>query len=186
MRVGVDAAVLPVLEPGERLLWSGRPGIRMRLGELALGLFLLIWSAGTGLAVWRGGFDAIEGIFLAFGVVGLARVLVYTPLDRSRLVYAVTDRRVLFVHGAVRRRVDEYALRGMTAENVVVRAVEGGRGTVGFADFSKRCGYDGDQICMPEFIAILGATDVADLIRRAVAAAGVASWRIPRANLNSR
>lgn len=55
----------------------------------------------------------------------------------------------------------------MSAVNIVL-----GANTVGFADFAKRCGYDQDEICMPEFLWISDAPEVAEVIRAAIMAAG--------------
>jgi hypothetical protein len=61
----------------------------------------------------------------------------------------------------------------MTTANVVVRSRHVDVGTIGFADFVKRCGYDNDPICMPQFTAIPEVDAVAELIRRAITASRV-------------
>jgi hypothetical protein len=89
------------------------------------------------------------------------------PWDRAKLTYGVTDRRILFIHRGWRRRTEQYKLTMISAANVIL-----GANTVGFADFAVRCGYDRDEICMPEFIGLPDAQAVVQLIRAAVAAAG--------------
>jgi hypothetical protein len=121
--------------------------------------------------------DVVPLLVSLTGVVFLARMHVVLPLDLANQFYGVTDRRVLIIHRWLRSRVEAFPLHGMAATNVVVEdTVTGGLGTIGFADFAQRCGYDNDEICMPEFTAIPDAAGVAELIRSAIRATP-AAWK---------
>jgi hypothetical protein len=172
-----DAAIRRVLEPGEAVRWSGRP---LPIG----GANPLVWPAALFLAAFgawpiyraiRDGFHPVHALFAAGGALGLV-VLFAGPRLAAGAVYAVTDRRVLILHRGLWTRVEAYALHGMAPANVRVTGRGAGVGTVSFADFAQRCGYDRDEICMPEFRAIPDADRVAALIR--AAAAEVAAARI--------
>lgn len=144
------------------------PGGRIfESGTIAFGLFFMCW---TGVIVnigTRHGFDVVAALFVAIGVAALVGILLLAPWDRITQRYAVTDRRVLFIHRRPFQKVDAYTLAGMTPDNVRLLAP----GKIGFADFAQRCGYNNDKWCMPEFDGIVDAPAVAELIRNAVAAA---------------
>ncbi len=157
-------AIQSVLVPGEHVLWSGRPGFRFRRGEVIGGAFAAVLALMFALAAPHGAFGVVFAVLLAAAALS---GLMLEPWDRATLAYCVTDQRVLFVHRSWRRSTDEYALSGMSAANVVL-----GGNSVGFADFAKRCGYDNDEICMPDFLGLPDAWDVVQLIRAAVTATG--------------
>jgi hypothetical protein len=157
-----------VLEPGERLLWSGRPGFRRRRSETIGGALALLPVVPLALASRH---DGAAALFAAGFAIAALWWLVLRPWDRATLAYGVTDRRVLFVHRGWRRGIDEYALAGMSAANVLL-----GANTVRFADFAKWCGYDNDELCMPEFLGLPDAWDVVRLTRAQIADAGGTPW----------
>lgn len=97
------------LEAGERLLWWDQPkqGIVLRFGESLFILFLLLWTACTGiplylLARYTGLLD--HGIFpklaIAAVALGIAHTLIWPFLSdawrRKRLFYGLTDKRIVF------------------------------------------------------------------------------------------
>jgi hypothetical protein len=115
-------------------------------------------------AARHGGIAALVAV--AF-VTGALWSLVLRPWDRAKLAYGVTDQRVLIVHRGWRRTPKAYALSSMSPANIIL-----GADSVGFADFAKRCGYNDDDICMPELVGLPDAGEVAQLIRAAVTATG--------------
>lgn len=109
------------LQPGERLLWQGRPaeGFRLRLGTvrglgreetlcLIVGVGLIaaaLAALSQGTPIAQGGARALgEALFaLAVGALGVALILGPHWLDaraRARTRYALTDRRALILRGA--------------------------------------------------------------------------------------
>lgn len=105
------------LEPGERLLWSGRPAPRaftFRNWRSSIFGFLLLFLSiywqlvGVQLRLVFGiplldflpvPFMAV-GLYYAVGQVFLAR------LEWERVFYALSDRRILVMHGLFRWRID--------------------------------------------------------------------------------
>lgn len=107
-----DAVFSPILEPGERLLWSGRPpqGVRFEAYDLVRVPFSLVW---LGIAVTFEGMAVrtmvVEGGLVPklFAGVGLVFVLAGLQLavgrffddarERAALRRGVSDRRVLLL-----------------------------------------------------------------------------------------
>lgn len=98
-----DITVL--LEPGERLIWHGRPNVERLVGRKLGGIFVA--GAGVGLLLlWAwyafAGGSAISS-FVALMFVALAAILAHGKfrevLDARTTRYAVTDRRAIIVSG---------------------------------------------------------------------------------------
>jgi len=108
-RDSAEAALRRELQPGERLLWHGRPGAlglaRTRLGVLVFGL---VWLAGCGaalraeLATAAGqgaaglGSALFIGMFVLLGV-GMVLGAPFALLQAHWIAYGITDRRALTV-----------------------------------------------------------------------------------------
>lgn len=111
------------LEPGERLLWYGKPDPkRSLLGSLAIMLFGIPWTAfavfWTGAAsglIWGDGRPGWLSLFGLFGVpfilVGLGMLTSPYWLYRKaqRTVYALTDRRAMIITGTRTRKIQSFA-----------------------------------------------------------------------------
>jgi hypothetical protein len=129
------------LEAGERLLWSGQPaqGIRLRKADALAIPFSLLW---TGLFIFwetsviRSGaplFVRLWGIpFLLVGAYLVAGRFFVDAWQRTRTVYAVTDRRVIVVSGVFTRCTTSHALRTLPAITLSER--HNGEGDVVLAD----------------------------------------------------
>lgn len=151
----LPAELAPVVADGERVLWTGRagrvgPGAHGIFGGcfgLVFGGFALFWivmAAGLGGA-FRGGLTSGNpgaigaSIFPLFGVpfflVGAYIVYTYLfaePRKRGSGVYAVTDRRLLFIRTHPRMTVKEIPLSPhLRVEQTLDR--DGG-GTLAFLD----------------------------------------------------
>ena len=117
---------LIALEPGERLLWSGRP---RRIAPTGLEWYRIVFGSimvsGFGAAIWV----SSPGAAVTFGSIGLAIVAgpVLWRLRRTRReVYAVTDQRVVVADRVSgRTRACEYL---SDLESPVVRRDQGGSG----------------------------------------------------------
>lgn len=133
------AALRPWLLPGERLVWTGQPraGLRLRAADLYLVPFSLLWC-GFVLFWLRGADEAgadllflAPGIaFLAAGVYMLAGRFIWDAWLRSRLIYALTDRRVMMLRTGRFARFRAIDLRYLPTLELDDR--HGGRGSIAF------------------------------------------------------
>jgi hypothetical protein len=137
-------ALREAMEPGERLLWSGRPrrGLMLRAGDAFLIPFSLLWCGfvifwewsvvSIGHASWL-----LELWGVPFIAVGLHFVLGRFLVDayqRRRTFYGVTDSRVLIAIDGFRRSTRTLSLEGLT-EIKSCRRARRARNT----DFWSRC-----------------------------------------------
>jgi hypothetical protein len=163
------------LDSGERILWAGRPGKgAFDVGGLTATWFLLGLIGLSFVWILAGnpsrGQSVLATLLAIGGLAALLWVVVVMPKEHSNLIYGVTNRRVIIVHRWLRRRVEAYALIGMAPANVLMRAGDERTGTIGFADFAQRCGYEKRSICMPEFKSIPQPARVIELIRSTIEA----------------
>lgn len=128
---GLSAA----LQPGEKILWQGRPAFRLAFEftsplELYGMIFLLALSVGwlrwtdLGGPVW-----IIWFVFLATGLWGLLGRHLWRAWKRRQSLYVLTDRRALVISGGRgRQKVEAYPI----AMGTKVQLVEGQPGSVHF------------------------------------------------------
>lgn len=150
----------PIVAPDERVLWTGRagsvgPGVEGIFGG-CFGLFFagfaLFWIAGAATigGVARGGFDSPGApgggalgtglsLFPLFGVpfllVGLGVIfssLYWSPRRKSSGIYAITDRRLLFVRTFPKTIIKEIPLSPHLRIEQTLDA--NGSGTLAFLD----------------------------------------------------
>ena len=120
----VEPIVLRELEPGEQLLWSGRPGqgLRLRRAEAWVIPFSIVWAGFW--VFWES--DAIQsgaplwirlwGLpFLVVAVYVVAGRFVVDVWVRRNTVYGVTARRVIVCSGLFSRRTTSHALEALPA-----------------------------------------------------------------------
>jgi hypothetical protein len=193
-----DARELAALiEPGERILWSGRPDTtRMLAANDVIALPVTLASFGVVILVelsapssawtrWFGVIACLVGVYVLFGR------FVLRPRLARRTVYAITDRRALSVSPWLggRNHIGDIALASQPS--VVERAPIGERGTVvvgGWRTAASDFATAGDPALFPlstlylrtgvAFWNIPNAHEVADLIRRAIASAD-GNWSDP-------
>ena len=127
----------PYLDPGERLLWEGRPStwpFLFRPIDILLVPFSVVWCGGTVVFVVAALADGsvlivlFSLLFLALGtylVVG--RFLVDAHL-RRHTAYAVTSKRALIVRSGMSRRLRDMPITASTP----ISANPGRRGSVTF------------------------------------------------------
>ena len=135
------------LEPGEKLLWSGRPrqGIVFRLIDLLLVPFSMLW--GGFALVWEymvvtqmpfndGGvaliFPVAGFLFSLVGLYMIAGRFVADRYCRAHLAYGITDKRAVIVAEAPWRTVTSYEIDTLRGLRLVERG--NGRGTVFLTD----------------------------------------------------
>jgi len=123
------------LGAGEHLLWTGRPLAGLRRGDYGrIALVLLACALATPL-LWlllikpSGSVSVIVvGLIALFVSIGHSMGEV---LQRSRTVYAVTDRRILVVTGLRSRKIGSYPLRDLSTVTLSEELPDG-RGTIRF------------------------------------------------------
>lgn len=125
----IPAAIRKELNPGERLLWHGRPLDKIDLRNIPLIALPLTWVAGAGMiwiggtllhifkASWTGNLITVPFgvIFLVAGIYVLLGPFLQRVLRRGTF-YAITDRRVIVVH---ERPLHHVIARDVTAVSVV-------------------------------------------------------------------
>ncbi|MFP4003375.1 MAG: hypothetical protein ACLFV8_06340 [Alphaproteobacteria bacterium] len=129
-----------ILEPDERILWSGQPRQGLIFGFLevyalvlsvfGLGLIYRIAVELTRQDAWNLSFFSILIVFLACGAIymGFARPLVSAAARRGKY-YAVTDRRILSLNTFLLRNLGEKPLdRDLAVRKY--RISSDGRGTL--------------------------------------------------------
>ncbi len=131
------ALLAPYLDPDERIVWTGRPkiGIRLQAADIVFTPFSLLFTgiafvyeyaairvrAPIGMQVWG-------VLFVLIGLYLLAGRFFWDALRREWTFYGVTDRRALFASGVWRRRVRRVPLGAV--RRVVIREHADGTGDV--------------------------------------------------------
>ncbi len=131
-----------VLDPGENLLWAGRPrqGVTFYGTDLIVVPFSLLWLGFmigvlvllvTSEAEIHGSAIAIYSILGFFIVIGLQFVFGRFWLDvlrRRNTTYGITNNRVIIQSGLFRRRLKSLNLR--TLSDITLREKRNGSGTI--------------------------------------------------------
>lgn len=129
-RTAMEQVAAAEIQPGEKLLWIGRPdparvgrqSLPMLLFGIPWTLFSLFWMAGASGMLFHGGGPPgpFNYLFPLFGLpfVGVGIGLLTSPYWAARKartqVYAVTDRRAMIISGTASRTVASYTQRDMT------------------------------------------------------------------------
>lgn len=122
--VDLEQVVLRELEPGEQILWTGRPGqgLRLRRADAWAIPFSIMWAGF--FVFWETSviqseeplFMRLWGIpFLLVGAYLVAGRFVVDAWLRRNTAYGVTDRRVLVFSGLFSHRTTSYLLRVLPA-----------------------------------------------------------------------
>jgi hypothetical protein len=132
-------ALTAIVEPGESLLWAGRPvqGLRLAPSDLVMIPFSLLWG---GFAIFWEVTAVVGGAPLLFRIWGIPFVLVglymiagrffVDAYRRARTFYGLTDTRVLIVVVGSTRKLT--ALDLAAQKEIQVDEAAGGRGTIRF------------------------------------------------------
>lgn len=114
------------LEPGERLCWEGRPAPRCyvfrRWRFSFLGVLLLLLSIWWQIVFYQEGclygwswLTWLPLPVLLFALYASVGHLLFSRLHWEHLFYALSDRRILIVHGLLRRRLSSMALAELSS-----------------------------------------------------------------------
>jgi hypothetical protein len=180
---GTDS-ISPMLRPGERVLWQGRPEVMAYSlrGAWYLVPFSLLWGgfaifweistlrSGASLffSLWGLPFVAV-GLYMIFGRILVAR------REAQRTHYVVTDQRVIIRTGAFSRRMTEMALGDLPPAQLEERP--SGIGTITFgaaiSGFRVPPGWPmtGIYTQSPAFMSIPDASEVYRVVQDAKGAA---------------
>lgn len=169
------------LLPGERMLWTGRPGqgLRLRPQDIVLVPFSLVWCGFAVFWTWMAMRGSAPPFFIAWGLmfvaVGLYFVFGRLLADawiRSGMVYGLTDKRALMMRPAPFASFTAVFLAD--AADLRLNEAGGGRGTILFGPAAPAVGGRGGMSgwspaldATPQFIAIEDARSVFDLAQRA-------------------
>lgn len=168
------------LEPGERLLWSGRPrqGLMLRRTDVFMIPFSLLWG---GFAIFwfamavGGGAPAFMALWgLPFVFVGLYLIggrFFWDAYQRSKTFYAVTDRRVLILSsGVMGQNLRALNPKSLPETSLNLRPDGSGTITFGTSPFFYGMGNTGfgrsQRYAPPAFEGIADARSVYTLIQR--------------------
>lgn len=167
---GVPAGWEGILEPGERILWQGRPDPSFRLepshvvvavagaGFLCFVLWLFLPAALAGRGAWS---LVLLPSVLILGIVAAGPLA--TMLRRRGTWYTLTDRRAIVATRlpVLGRDLQSYRIRA----NSPIRWDGGEPGTVWFAERIERTGDESREVPVG-FERIAGATEVHALLKR--------------------
>jgi hypothetical protein len=167
--VGASQIARGELHPGEILRWVGRPDpvalARSRQGYFWFGLlflgFSILWETGAAKDSDVRPFMLLWGV--PFILCGAGMVL-YAPASlwlAHRIVYAVTDRRLMIVHDLAGRRVESFGRSDINALDITERL--DGSGDVVFWERVVR-GGEGDETRRRGFFGTAAVRDVARLV----------------------
>lgn len=137
MDFDVQQKLMPHLNSGERLLWSGRPrtGIAFQSGDTFAIPFSAVWFGLSLFALW-GGLTS-DGPrapllflvpFVLFGAYIFAGRFFHDSWKRSHTYYGLTPERVIIVSGMSARTIQSVSLR--TLQDISVKTKEDGSGTI--------------------------------------------------------
>ncbi len=173
---GPSGRIEDELEPGERLIWSGRPRQGLHFGvanDIAVAVavvFLLGWVgfaasiAVRNLAVGRAASQILIPSGMAcVGLFFVAYILWLEPRGRGRTAYGLTDRRALIVSGQLKPTVESIPLQATATVRLKLNG--DGSGCITFADYVRPCGEDE---CSPTFAGVEDARRVHGLVLAAL------------------
>jgi hypothetical protein len=178
----MDPEIQESLEPGERVLWSGRPrrGLTLRPQDGFLIPFSLVWTAiaATGFIAGQKApntpMAVVPALFLVIGAYFVVGRFFVDAWLRARTRYAVTNVRVIIISGFWSRETRSLSLDGLS--DMRVTKGRNGRGTIRFGADSPGSGrfnftFTSSSGAAPSFEGIDDVADVERTIRKAQQAA---------------
>lgn len=174
----------PELDPKERLRWArqplpGRFAFSRSIAMVLMGLFFVVFSnlwmgiAATFGAAAGGTFGQVGQLFWMFGlpflIIGLCLVLspIYRFIKARRMIYAVTDRRVIILSQFPSRTVQSFERQRLGRVDKKV----GGGGAGNLTFFTEiREGYDSNHTARYGFFATPDVAGAEAEVRRLIAA----------------
>ena len=167
------------LDPGERLIWYGKPadGIRFRSSEIFLVPFSVMWG---GFAIfWEYSvlssghapiFFVLWGIpFVCMGLYLIVGRFIYDAYSRTHTFYGVTNERVIIISDGLSRKVKTLDLKNLSEISYVDQS--SGWGTISFGAALSPFGFFGStnwpgtsRHSPPQFEMIENAKKVFEII----------------------
>jgi hypothetical protein len=174
-----ERALSGYLQSGEKLIWVGAPhvGLLFRKPDIFLVQFNMLWG---GFAIFweimalRSGapfFFPLFGIpFVLLGLYMMAGRFIYDSIKRSKIVYGITNERVLILSGIYSQSLRSINLK--TVNEVSLQMKPSGKGTIIFGSnnwspmfFWNPFWFHGDQMFCPCFEWIDNPNQVYQLIQ---------------------
>ena len=179
---GVESFTSRLL-PGEKIVWSGRPGTGLMFTARDLLLipfsivwcgFIIFWIVGV-LASGAGWFAMFGVLMLAFGLFFMVGRFFIDAWLRGGTQYALTDRRILILRTRPTSDFTAVALDRLPQAQISERA--DGTGTVRFGERSSLFAFGRSGLSVwtpsldptPQFLAIPAARNVFDLVQKTTA-----------------
>lgn len=158
----------PLLRPGEKLRWAGRPdpGVRFAPADIFMVPFSLLWCGFVVfwefLAISRGGpvYFVLWGLpFILLGLYFVFGRFIYKKRRKLKTVYGLTDSRAIVATGE--RSVQDASLKNISVQTV--RSRDGRHASVSFGG-SRNPAYQNTGLDFFNFGAAqgIGFFDVAD------------------------
>jgi hypothetical protein len=177
----------PALQPGERIVWSGRPDptVIFTVADAFLLPFYIVWTSFAVIATvsfssdgMANGAELIPILFDLIGFYFLIGRFIVKAADKRRTAYAITNRRAIVVKG---RGVAESPIAGIQKTSKRTRdgrhmTVTFGtpvRGILGYGNNPPNAGLDFMNFMFPAPVASYDVADVEGL-SSALASASVA------------
>ena len=148
----------------EETLWSGRPSQWNFLGQYTLG-FLFSLALLASFYFSRDTLSqSLSGVMpWAYGITPLPLLIVigHAALQRRKLRYCITNRRVIIETGLIVKDSNEIRIQDIRSINVAKRGLGGFFG-IGTVEFSSAATDDAEVV----FQSITGADGIRDLVRK--------------------
>ena len=124
------------LEPGERLLWTGKPiqGLIFRIADIFLIPFSLLWAGGAffgAITTLREGVYFFSLFLIPFVCMGIYITIgrfIHDIQSRKHTIYGITEERVLIRSGIFKTKIKSLSIRNLPS--ISVTHEKDGRGSI--------------------------------------------------------
>lgn len=176
MHVSPEDHIRQLLEPGERLLWAGKPDRRPRtvvfdfVGGLALAAAQIVVS----IAVFTrtdGWFRIVMGPFFLLGGLNAGHMLISESRRERRTVYGLTSKRAIISLYGRKPEIRSIPLRSMYAAKLGARNDCSGSivGVSAANEWTYRTSHTDDRIEVPLFFSIAEPQAVLEILQDVIA-----------------
>jgi hypothetical protein len=170
LNLELQTELQPFLFPNERLIWIGQPekGLRFQTKDWFITMFMIFWTGfsvfWTVMASATGGPFGLFGIpFMCVGVYMLVGRFFYDAHLRDKMIYGVTNQRILIREGVFSRETKSYNIHDLPCLDLVQN--DGNKGSILFdKEMETGSGKHRRTISPPQFDTIEDVVRVFQLI----------------------